>query len=311
MDYLTWSLRLFLSLSLFQLTSICSSQANEYAYAKYSVNINGTVIDVFAYHPTECKSSGILVVFHGLNRKAKQLRNKSVPIARQACLTVFAPRFDKKMFPNWRYHRAGVIRSGKVQPRKNWTGRVLDDLLKQLRKIADDRTSPLFLFGHSAGGQFLSRVSAYSPPSSVKGIVIANPSMHVMPDLDTIVPVGFAGLFSEIEARQRLKTYLALPITIYLGQNDIRKKHLVTNAQAMQQGENRLERGRYIFYLGQREAKKRGWEFNWKLIEVPGVGHSSKGMLRANELLSALELTDSRIPMESSDYDSNARMRIK
>jgi pimeloyl-ACP methyl ester carboxylesterase len=282
-------LALFLLLSF----SAFSLSADETGFKEYAVYADDTSIEVFAYHPPGCKKSDILVVFHGLKRKASSLRKKAIPIAKQACLTVFAPRFDKQRFPNWRYHRAGVSRSGKIQPRERWTGPILQALLKQLRNIAGDPSSRLYLFGHSAGGQFLSRVSAYSPPSSVDRIVVANPSLHVVPAIETLAPVGFAGLFSELESRQRIKAYLELPITIYLGQNDTGEKYLVKSKQAMQQGRTRLERGRYVFHRAEKLAREKGWNFNWKLVEVPGVGHSSKGMLQAQELLVALGLTES------------------
>jgi hypothetical protein len=284
------------NLALILLLLLCSTSsfllANEDGYREYTVYADGTSIDVFAYTPPACEKSDILVVFHGLKRKAKSLRKKAVPVAKRACLTVFAPRFDKERFPNWRYHRAGVTRSGKIQPRERWTGPILEALLKQLRNIADNPSARLYLFGHSAGGQFLSRISAYSPPSQIERIVVANPSLHVLPVLDTRPPAGFAGLFSEFERHHRVKAYLELPITIYLGQNDTGEKYLVKSKQAMQQGSTRLERGRYVFNRAEKVARERGWDFNWKLVEVPGVGHSSKGMLQSQELLIALGLTE-------------------
>jgi pimeloyl-ACP methyl ester carboxylesterase len=284
----------FLELSLFVclVVYVSASPATETGFHEYKVEAAGVSFDVYAFRPHDCERTDILVVFHGLKRKARLLRNKAVPIAKHACLTVFAPKFDKQRFPNWRYHRAGVYNSGRIQPQARWTGPILQALLNQLRNMAGDQSSRLFLFGHSAGGQFLSRISAYSPPSSVTSIVVANPSLYVIPDLDVQAPIGFAGLFSEFEARKRLKAYLALPITIYLGQKDTGEKYLVKSEHAMQQGENRLERGRYVFQVAKNFAKTKGWTFNWKLVEAPGVAHSSKGMLRAPGLLYALRLTE-------------------
>jgi poly(3-hydroxybutyrate) depolymerase len=264
------------------------SLAKEVGFAKYSVNIEGKIIQVFAYHPAECIKTDILVVFHGLNRKAQKLRDATVPVAMKYCLTVYSPLFDKQRFPNWRYHRAGVFRNNEFQPRSNWTGPVLHTLLSQIRDISGKHADRLFLFGHSAGAQFLSRIAAYSPPVAVSSIVVANPSLYVLPSLEKSAPEGFKGLFSEIEARRKLKAYLALPISIYLGQRDTGSKYLVKSKEAMTLGHTRLERGRNIFNLAQQTAHEKNWEFNWKLVEVPQVGHSSSKMLQANELLHAL-----------------------
>jgi dienelactone hydrolase len=267
-------------------------EAKDNRYTKYMVYADGVEINVFVYQPIRCKHTDILVVFHGLKRKAKKLRDKVAKIADQACLNVFAPEFTKKEFPNWRYHRAGVFRSGKIQPQEEWSDQVLHSLLRKIRAIVDNQSSRLFLFGHSAGGQFLSRIAAYSSPLDVDRIVIANPSVYVLPSVKVNAPNGFAGIFSDHLANTKLKEYLALPIIIYLGGEDTGEKYLVKSKQAMQQGKNRLERGRYVFQLGKQVARKKGWPFNWQVVEVPGIGHSSKGMLRATELIAALGLSD-------------------
>jgi pimeloyl-ACP methyl ester carboxylesterase len=286
-------MRIFGLVLLILLTSMGSvTQADVTGFSKYYVDAAGTEFKVFAYHPPACAETDILVVLHGLNRKAERLRDKAVDIANKNCLTVFAPLFDKMRFPNWRYHRAGVYRSGKLQPKEHWTGPIFQALLDKLRELSGMHTNRLYLFGHSAGAQFLSRISAYSPPTSVDSIVIANPSVHVLPVLDATAPEGFAGLFSEFESRRKLRAYLALPISIYLGKLDTGDKYLVKSKEAMRLGETRLERGRFIFRLGEQVAKENGWTFNWNLVEVSDVGHSSGGMLAAPELRLALRFLD-------------------
>jgi hypothetical protein len=285
------NVRVLLLVTLISITGIL--KANEGGFKQYLVNKSGVTIKLFAYRPPTCKKTDILVVFHGLKRKAKQLRNKAVNIANQACLEVFAPKFDKHNYPNWRYHRAGVYRSGRVQSETQWSDQILNAVLQRIKEIAGSDESRMFLFGHSAGGQFLSRVTAYFPPENIERFIIANPSVYVLPSLHEKVPYGFSGIFSKNQASRKLKEYLALPITIYLGQRDIGEKYLVKSKRSMQQGSNRLERGRYIFSYAKQLAQDRGWTFNWQLVEVPSVAHSSKGMLNAKELLLALGFTES------------------
>lgn len=268
-----------------------SSEARDVGFGQLYLEAAGVEIKVYTYRPPSCENPSLLFVFHGLNRKAESVRKKAVKIAQDACLMVFAPLFDKDRFPNWRYHRAGVVRKGRVQPDSIWTGPVLHELLELARLEVSNRQAKIFLFGHSAGGQFLSRIAAYSPPKGVERIVIANPSVYVAPLLSEKAPNGFAGVFSSAKTLRRLKTYLALPITIYLGQQDTGSKHLVKKQAAMRQGVNRLERGRKIFRMAKELALQRGWSFNWRLVEVSGVGHSSRGMLGAKEFYRALGLT--------------------
>ena len=265
---------------------------------------NGLEIKVYTYRPPTCTKPSLLFVFHGLKRNAESYRNKAMDIASRACFMVFAPTFDKDRFPNWRYQRAGVVRKGHVQPRSQWTAPVLRALLDLARNQVNNPDAKLYLFGHSAGAQFLSRISAYSPLSGVDRVVIANPSVHVAPLLSEDAPYGFGGVSSAEQVEADLMAYLASPITIYLGQEDTGEKYLVKSAAAMRQGKNRFERGRRIFSMAQELARLRGWPFEWQLVEVPGVGHSSGKMLRAPELYLALGL-HSRTP---KIFDSPAHL---
>lgn len=274
--------------------------ASDEGFDQLKLNAAGDEIKVYTYRPPDCDNPSLLFVFHGLNRKAESVSKKAVKIAQDACLMVFAPLFDKDRFPNWRYHRAGVVRDGRIQPESRWTAPILHDLLTLAKKVVGSQDAKLYLFGHSAGGQFLSRISAYSPPSGVNRIIIANPSVYVAPLLNEPAPYGFGGVFASAEAQQNLKNYLSLPITIYLGEEDTGSKYLKKNKAAMRQGINRLDRGRKIFRQARDIATQRGWQFKWRLVEVSDVGHSSRGMLGAREFYRALGLPaapdDIRLP---------------
>jgi pimeloyl-ACP methyl ester carboxylesterase len=307
---------LLLLLALAASTTVNAAASDE-GFDQLKFSAAGVEIKVFIYRPPDCANPSLLFVFHGLNRKAESVRKKAVKIAQNACLMVFAPLFDKDRFPNWRYHRAGVVRKGEVQPVSRWTAPIFHDLLdlarKLTRKETGSRNVKLYLFGHSAGAQFLSRIAAYSPPLNVDRIIIANPSVYVAPLLSVSAPYGFAGVFPSVQAQHKLKAYLSLPITIYLGQQDTGDKNLVKNKSAMQQGLNRLDRGRKIFRLARDIARQHGWPFKWQLVEVAGVGHSSRGMLGAPEFYRALELHSApnriRLPDAAhSNHDNSTTM---
>lgn len=238
-------------------------------------------ITVFTYRPKDCEHPTLLFAFHGLGRKAGNMRNNAIKLADQTCLLVLAPLFDRERFPNWRYHRAGVVKKGHVQPRERWTAPIVDELIAWGRRFAGDPKIPYMLFGHSAGGQFLSRLSAYSAPANVERIVVANPSVHVLPSLTEVAPYGMGGLFEKDQSEDRQRAYLALPLTIYLGSRDTGKKNLVRNEAARRQGRHRLARGQNVYNVARSLAESRGWFFNWRLVVAPGVGHSSKAMLKA------------------------------
>lgn len=245
-------------------------------------------LTVFAYCPSS-EPRGSLILFTGQLRDARSLRDKAVKLAQLSALTVFAPLLSKEEFPEWRYNRAGVIKAHRIQPRELWTGPLLQGLVNWARDCMDGDSLPTYLFGHSAGGQLLSRVCAYSPLTGVDRFVICSPSVYVAPTPDKPVPFGFRGIFDECELENRIRAYLDTPITIYLGKQDTGDRQLSNSEQAMGQGINRLYRGRHIFRMASKLADRRKWGFNWRLVETWGVGHSVKGMLDAPECFDALQ----------------------
>lgn len=244
-------------------------------------SIDGVALDVFTYRPS-CPLTGILLVFHGTDRDAEEYRDHARSIAERACLAVYAPLFDRDRFPNWSYHRGGIAQDGVVRPRRRWTARLAPDLVAWARGREPTIAGPVYLFGHSAGGQYLSRAVAYTDLArmpEIARIVIANPATHVAPSLAERAPYGFAGAFATKHRRERLRRYLAAPITIYLGAEDTGSRHLTRSQAADRQGENRLERGRNVFEQARAEAARHGWPFGWRLTIAPGAGHSAEDML--------------------------------
>ena len=74
-----------------------------------------------------------------------------------------------------------------------------------------------------------------------------------------------------------------------MGDNDVGDEDLNETARAMAQGLTRLERGLNIYQQGRKLAAEQHWAFNWRLVEVPGVGHSALKMFTARQALTALK----------------------
>jgi len=263
---------------------------------KSSVAILGNdVLLVHTRRSPSCKPAGALVLFAGLNRNAYDYLDRARALATARCLSLYAPEFDRRKFPRWRYQRGGVYRAGRLLEPSSCTGHVIGRLISWIRQQERQSDLPIILFGHSAGGQMLSRVTAYCPLTGNEQpsrIVIANPSGYVSADVDETVPYGFSmpGKPSQMlpNADERLKAYLAQPVTIYVGNRDTGSKMLNQEAGARRQGANRHERGLNVFEEARRAAQNRGWPFGWRLVVAKGVGHSSTGMLSAPEAENAI-----------------------
>lgn len=252
-----------------------------------TVELEGVAIRVFTYRPQECAAPSVLIVFHGNGRGAESYRDSAQAVADASCFVVYAPLFDEDRFPNWRYHRGGISDGSDQLDPEDWTIELVDEMIEWVLKQEPDGT-PIYLFGHSAGAQFLSRYAAYTASLPVARIILANPSTYVLPSFDEDAPYGFADLPEELDGRALMRQYLEAPITIYLGSEDVGSDDLTRNAQANRQGDNRLDRGRKTFRLAQDVAREENWTFGWSLVEAEEVGHTARGMLNSAEILEAM-----------------------
>ena len=257
---------------------------------RQTVVVRGVEMTIYTYRPTGCVEPALLFVFHGNSRTASNYLEYARPLADRACFLVFAPLFDEERFPSWSYHRGGIVNDDGVAPREEWTVNMVAELVSWARIREGRPDAPYYLFGHSAGGQFLSRVAAFAPPSDATRIVIANPSSYVMPSLDEPAPYGFGRVFDRASGEAMIRRYLQLPVTIYLGAEDTGDEDLLENEAALRQGENRFVRGEKAFEAAKSAAKTMGVDFAWKLVVVPGVGHSTESMLGSDLAVEALGL---------------------
>ena len=143
------------------------------------------------------------------------------------------------------------------------------------------------LLAHSAGAQFLDRLAAFVP-TEAKRIVVANPGSYVFPSLDIAAPYGLGKVYAGADGEAELKRYLAQPLTIYLGEGDTREDDWDNSPDALAQGASRHQRGVNAFNAGKALAQARDWPFNWRLMELPGVGHSARKMFAAPQASAAL-----------------------
>jgi poly(3-hydroxybutyrate) depolymerase len=253
---------------------------------RQTVDVNGTPMVVFTYRPAGCPEPSLLVVFHGIARNAQSYRDYTRVLADRLCLLVAAPVFEEQAFPGWRYQRGGIVKNAAVQDARDWTGRLVLDLVAWVRR-QEERPLAYSLLGHSAGGQFLDRLAAFVP-TEARRIVIANAGSYVFPSLEIAAPYGLGKVYSEADGEAALRRYLEQPLTIYLGQGDTRDDERNDYPGARAQGNSRYQRGINVFNAAKTLAQQRGWRFNWRLVELPGVGHSARKMFSAPQAFEAL-----------------------
>jgi hypothetical protein len=247
-------------------------------------------LKIFLYRPV-AKPTSIVLVFHGTNRNASEYCDWAKVIGDRLQATVAAPLFDKDNFPVDRYQMGGLRVRGKYLPKEEWTWSLVPEIADRLRQQEGAAELPFSLIGHSAGGQFLNRLSGFVNTGATR-IVASNPGTLLFPDDMTPFPYGFGELPEGLGGEAGLKRYLAQPLTLYLGTADtIQDKYFPKSRLANLQGASRYERGKNAFQKAETLAKEKNWPFHWQLVEAEGVGHDSTKMFAHENCLKALAAT--------------------
>ena len=234
-------------------------------------------IQVFGHRPASYKEGGpLLVLFHGASRNAQGYRDGARKLAEKLGMLLVVPEFDRARFDVAAYQEGGVMKESKLQPREQWTFSYLAPLLDQVA-AREGRKLPYYLVGHSAGAQFLGRMAALYP-NEAQRMILVNPGSLMFPDRAQSYPYGFGGLPDEMASDEALKSYLAAPLTFYLGTGDVGLKDLSTREKAMKQGATRIERGRNCDEAGRQLAAAKQWSCAWRRVEADGLDHGSGPM---------------------------------
>lgn len=263
--------------------------------SRRTVELDGMPIEVHAYKPASYRGDALLLSFHGLSRNVEAYLEATTALAERHGLLVVLPLFDRERFPYWRYQALGITRQSRknasgpvrVEPSESWTSRIIARLIDHVRREEGRPDLPYYVIGHSAGGQIANRLAAFAVQGA-KRIVVANPSSYVAPTRTARFPYGFGGLPAHMSDDTALQRYLAQPITIFIGSADVLGRNLDRLPPAMAQGATRYERGLNVYRAAQETARARGWTFNWRLVEAPGIGHDAGGMYRSPQADAAL-----------------------
>lgn len=256
-----------------------------------TISYDGTLLQTFTYRPVG-EIKGVLLNFHGASRNAEGARDAAIQVANEYGLYVVTPLFEEADFSSADYQKGGLLSSdGSLLPKDDWTVSLVDDIAEWAHGMVGNLPGIETIgFGHSGGGQFMSRVAAFGPDIFDK-MIIANPSTHVRASLTEDMPYGFDGSMPTAEQEAYLKDYLADPVTIYAGSedNDANATDLSFGSAAMRQGDDRLERALFVYNEAKELAQSNGWEFNWELVIADGVAHSAYHMLNAPEFQDAFD----------------------
>ena len=138
----------------------------------------------------------VVIVQHGASRNGAEYCEAWIPAAEQHGLLIVAITFSKEAWPDAVTYNNGHVldEDGSLRPRECWSQAIPGRVFALLREAGLTRRDKTFLWGHSAGGQFVHRLLATQPPGIFEAVGAANSGWYTLPTLDLRYPDGLGGI---------------------------------------------------------------------------------------------------------------------
>jgi hypothetical protein len=192
------------------------------------------------------------------------------PAAEQHGLLIVAITFPKEAWPDAVTYNNGHVldQDGSLRPRECWSRVIPGRVFAPLREADITRRDRTYLWGHSAGGQFVHWLLATQPPGTFEAVRAANSGWYTLPTLDLHYLDGLAGIGLTRDDVVRLLGY---PLVIFSGDQDIdgAAENFPRRDAPMAQGPNRFARAQFYIERGRAEAAKLGVPCRWSRVVVP------------------------------------------
>lgn len=259
-----------------------------------AAQLSPTVI-CYTYKPTTYNGRNAIITLHGTGRTDMRAYGGSRDIAERTGALLVSPWFASDKFTGaTRYNQGRVRVPGDLSfiRRTSHLHYVLGNISEhiRMREGGIDSDYKIMHFGHSAGGEILSRSVLFGLGSLHNDtLVCSNPGIPTFPSDDWYFHFGISDLpdrlFTEDDHRRALQSRFV----IYAGADD-NDPNFLGCVPCQEQGESSLDRMVNMHARAHSVAAEKGWECNWELVIADGVGHTSTGMLSAPEMDQVLEL---------------------
>ena len=213
---------------------------------------------------------------HGQARDGDAYRDQWSALAARYNFLLLVPTFGNRDFPGFESYNYGNVigPDGRRRPAEQWCFTAIERLFDHVKATAGFTTPTYFIYGHSAGAQFVHRLFFFLPEARAARVVSANAGAYMMPDFTVAHPYG---LKDSGVTEADLKTALRRPVLVLLGEADMDPNHrpMPRTPEANLQGLHRFSRGLNYFRQASEATVRLGVPFGWKIATVPGVAHSN------------------------------------
>ena len=221
----------------------------------------------------------VVIVQHGASRNGAEYCEAWIAAAERDGLLIVAITFSKETWPDAVTYNNGHVldEDGGLRPRECWSLAIPGRVFALLREAGITRRDKTYLWGHSAGGQFVHRLLATQPRGIFEAVGAANPGWYTLPTLNLAYPDGLGGIGL---TRDDIVRFLGYPLVIFSGDQDLdgTTENFPKHDAAMAQGPNRFARAQFYLERGRVEAARLGVPCRWSRVVVPGVAHEGMRM---------------------------------
>ena len=229
--------------------------------------------------PAHAPDKPVVIVQHGMSRNGAEYCDAWVPMAEKHGFLVVAITFPKEAWPDAVTYNNGHVlaEDGTLRPRECWSNAIPGRVFGLLREAGVTAREKAYLWGHSAGGQFVHRLLTMQPHGIFETAGAGNSGWYMLPTLDLPYPDGLGGIGL---TRDDVVRFLGYPLVIFSGDRDIdgTTENFPKHESAMAQGPNRFARAQFFLDYGRAEAAKLGVPCRWTRVVVPGVAHEGMKM---------------------------------
>lgn len=237
--------------------------------------------------------SPVLLVIPGAGRNGDDYRDAWIEKSKKYNVLVLSLEYSEIHYPEfWSYNLAGMITDVKInaertamtgfsiskQP-KDWIFNDFDRIFNSVKSALDLKVDTYDMFGHSAGGQILHRLTIFKSKNKANRILASNSGWYTIPTENDNFPYGLKDSIT-ISKNVDFNTNLVL----FLGEKDNASEtrgSLRRTPEADKQGLHRLERGTFFYHESKRIASELRTDFKWKLEIIPDIGHDYRAMSEA------------------------------
>jgi poly(3-hydroxybutyrate) depolymerase len=240
----------------------------------------GPALPVWYLRPEGTPADAPMVfVMHGVRRDADRYLTEWVATAREHGFVIVVPEFPSKAFPGANgYNFGGVFdKEGQERPRAQWSYSAIEPIFDAVREIEALTAPKYWLFGHSAGAQFVHRYAMLGLGKRMQGAISANAGSYMFATEEVRWPFGVAGAPGDHFDFTRA---FAAPLVLLLGDADNDSAHpsLPHQPEADRQGPHRFARGQNFYAQAREAAKKDKLKLQWSCLIAPGVAHENGKM---------------------------------